>query len=47
MIQLQILNKLLETGDAGFILMNNIDESFFSEYKDEFIYIKNFINQYF
>ena len=46
MIQLQILNKLLETGDAGFILMNNIDESFFSEYKDEFIYIKNFINQY-
>lgn len=46
MIQLQILNRLLDTGDAGFILMNNIDNSFFSDYKAEFDYIDNFIKQY-
>lgn len=46
MIQLQALNKIIQTGDVGILLMNNIDESFFSDYKDEYKYITSFINQY-
>lgn len=46
MIQLQVLNRLIDTGDAGLLLMNNIDDSFFSDYKDEYNYISNFIKQY-
>ena len=46
MIQLQCLNRILDTGDVGFLLMNNIDSSYFSDYKNEFEYIQNFINQY-
>lgn len=46
MIELQVLNRLISSGDAGLILMNNIDESFFPDYKDEFQYIKTFLNQY-
>ena len=46
MIQLQVLNKILDTGDCGLILMNNIDESFFSDYSSEFRYIKEFIDTY-
>ena len=43
MIQLQVLNKILSSGDAGFLLMNNINESFFSDYTNEFNYIKTFL----
>lgn len=46
MIQLQVLNKILSSGDAGFLLMNNINESFFSDYTNEFNYIKTFLDQY-
>lgn len=46
MIQLQVLNKILDSGDVGFLLMNNIDSSFFSDYTKEFEYINDFINQY-
>lgn len=46
MIQLQVLNKLLLTQDASFITINNINEDFFSEYRNEFLFIKEHLNKY-
>ena len=46
MIQLQFLNKLLDTQDASLILVNNLDESFFSDYKEEYRYIKEHLDKY-
>lgn len=46
MIQLQFLNKLLDTQDASLILVNNLDESFFSDYKEEYNYIKEHLDKY-
>lgn len=46
MVQLQFLNKLLQTGDSSLLLMNNLDDEFFSDYKEEFRWIKEHINQY-
>ena len=46
MIQLQFLNSLLNTRDASILLVNNIDDSFFSDYREEFNFLKNHINQY-
>ena len=46
MIQLQALNLLLDTGDSSFILINNINSDFFSDYKEEFNYIKEHIDTY-
>ena len=41
MIQLQVLNKILETGDASLFVLNNLDDSYFSEYKKEFNFIRD------
>lgn len=46
MVQLQFLNKLLDTKDTSILLMNNLTEEFFSDYKNEFNYIKDHINKY-
>lgn len=46
MIQLQNLNYILTSGDKNFILDNNLTEEFFSDYKEEFLFIKNFIQSY-
>lgn len=46
MIQLQVLNKVLETKESSLLSLNNIDSSFFSDYKDEFNFINNHINTY-
>jgi len=46
MIQLQVLNKLLDTGDSSLILVNNIDKTFFSDYQNEFEFIKNHLDTY-
>lgn len=46
MIQLQYLNAILDSKDSSLILLNNIDESFFSDYKEEFKFIKNHIDEY-
>lgn len=45
-IQLQFLNYLLESKDTSLLLINNIDDSFFSDYAKEFNFIYNHINQY-
>ena len=41
MIQLQMINKILDTKDSSIITMNNLNIDYFSDYKDEFNYIKN------
>ena len=46
MIQLQYINYLLSTKDASSLLVNNIDESFFSDYTDEYRFIKHHIDTY-
>jgi replicative DNA helicase len=46
MIQLQFLNKLLRTQDTSLLLENNITEEFFSEYRDEYRWIKNHLDNY-
>ncbi len=46
MIQLQYINYLLSTKDASSILVNNIDDSFFSDYADEYRFIKHHIDTY-
>ena len=46
MIQLQTLNYLISSGDISLITLNNIDVSFFSDYQNEFNYIKEFADQY-
>jgi len=46
MIQLQYINALLDSRDTSLLLLNNIDESFFSDYKEEYNFIKEHINQY-
>lgn len=46
MIQLQFLNYLLNTKDSSILLINNITEEFFSDYRDEYKFIKDHINEY-
>ena len=46
MIQLQVLNKILSTKDASFLLVNNLNDEFFSDYKEEFKFIKQHLDQY-
>ena len=46
MIQLQFLNKILDSRDPSLILVNNLDESFFSDYKEEYKYIKEHLDKY-
>ena len=46
MIQLQFLNKLLDSKDASFIITNNITEEFFSDYEQEFKFIKEHLDNY-
>lgn len=46
MIQLQALNKILNTGDPSLIILNNLNEDFFPDYKGEFLFIKSHLNQY-
>ena len=46
MVQLQVLNYLLATKDSSLLLMNNLTDDFFSDYKEEFTFIKNHLNTY-
>lgn len=46
LIQLQVLNKILQTGDTSVLLMNNLTDEFFSDYRNEFEFIKEHINKY-
>lgn len=46
MIQEQFLNYLLNTKDSSLLLINNIDEEFFSDYKEEYTYIIDHMAKY-
>ena len=46
MIQLQILNKILKDKDSSIIVLNNLTDEYFSEYVDEFNFIKNHLDKY-
>lgn len=46
MIQNQFINKLLASKDPTLITLNNLTDEFFSDYKDEFNYIKNHLQRY-
>lgn len=44
--QLMFINKLLSTKNYDLVALNSIDESYFSQYKAEFTFIKNHYTQY-
>lgn len=46
MIQLQMLNYLLSSRDASLITVNNLTDKYFSEYKNEFLFIKTHLDKY-
>lgn len=46
MIQLQVLNYILKSGDSSLITLNNLSERHFSEYKNEFLFIKAHLDRY-
>ena len=45
-VQCQALNKLLDTGDKSFLTSNNLTSDFFSDYPNEYQFIKSHIDQY-
>ena len=45
-IQNQFINKILAGKDPTLITLNNLTDEFFSDYKDEFNYIKNHLQRY-
>ncbi len=46
MIQLQFLNRILSTGDTSLLLMNNLTDDFFSDFRTEYRWIQSHITQY-
>ena len=46
MIQLQFLNALLNSKDSSLLLINNLSDEFFSDYKDEYTFIVNHLKEY-
>lgn len=46
MIQLQFLNRVLQSGDTSLLTLHNFNEEFFSDYKKEFKWITEHIKQY-
>ena len=46
MVQLQILNRVLDTKDMKLLVENNLTEEYFIEYPDEYAFIKNHFDKY-
>lgn len=46
MVQLQLLNYLLQTGDGSLLKVNNVDDTFFSEYPEEYQFIRDHMSNY-
>ena len=46
MIQEQVLNKIIQDRDSSIVTLNNLSVDYFSDYKDEFSFIKNHITKY-
>lgn len=45
-VQLLILNKILNKKDFSIVVSNNLDETYFTQYKAEFLYIKTHYETY-
>lgn len=41
-----MLNYVLQTGDTSLLMVNSIDDSFFSDYIDEYNFVRNHMSQY-
>lgn len=46
MIELQILNYIFKTNSFQLIILNGITEEYFTTYKEQFIFIRDFYNKY-
>ena len=46
MIQAQVLNAILQNQDSSIITLNNLTADYFSDYKQEFWFIKNHLDEY-
>jgi replicative DNA helicase len=46
LVQLQVLNTIIENKDASILLLNNLNEEFFSDYPNEFGFIKRHLMEY-
>lgn len=46
MIQAQVLNKILQNKDSSIITLNNLTVDYFSDYVEEFTYIKDHLDRY-
>lgn len=46
MIQLQMLNRILQSKNTALVTVNNLTTEYFSEYKEEFNFIKNHLDTY-
>jgi replicative DNA helicase len=46
MIQLQFLNYILNSKDTSLIVLNNLNDEHFSDYKGEFDYVKKHLDKY-
>ena len=44
--QLQVLNYLITSKDSSLISLNNLSDDYFSEYKNEFNFIKHHLETY-
>lgn len=46
MVQLQVLNAIIDSGNSSLLLFNNLTEEFFSDYPNEFGFIKRHLTEY-
>ena len=46
MIQLQVLNRIINEQDSSILLLNNLNQEYFSDYPNEYNFIKNHLTQY-
>lgn len=46
MVQLQVLNSILNNKDSSLLLLNNLTVDYFSDYPNEYNFIKSHLNQY-
>lgn len=46
MVQLQVLNTIINNKDSSILLLNNLTVDYFSDYPNEYNFIKSHLNQY-
>ena len=46
MVQLQVLNRIINEQDSSLLLLNNLTQDYFSDYPNEYNFIKNHLTQY-